>query len=86
MYGAMWPAGGYGQADGHRVIGQAGGRGAGRGSGSHGEGRGSQQAGAGGQGGKFSFPSCVCVGGLGFESCVFIAGWRHALRSVIIIE
>ena len=21
------------------------------------------------------------VGGLGFEFCVFIAGWRHALRS-----
>ena len=21
------------------------------------------------------------VGGLGFELCVFIAGWRHALRS-----
>ena len=30
---------------------------------------------------KFSFPSCVCVGGLGFEFCVFVAGWRHALRS-----
>ena len=23
----------------------------------------------------------VCVGGLGFEFCVFVAGWRHALRS-----
>ena len=22
------------------------------------------------------------VGGLGFEFCVFVAGWRHALRSV----
>ena len=21
------------------------------------------------------------VGGLGFEFCVFVAGWRHALRS-----
>ena len=21
------------------------------------------------------------VGGLGFELCVFVAGWRHALRS-----
>ena len=32
------------------------------------------------------------VGGLGFEFCVFVAGWRHALRSewpfiiIIIIE
>ena len=28
--------------------------------------------------------SCVLafvVGGLGFEFCVFVAGWRHALRS-----
>ena len=24
---------------------------------------------------------CVCVGGLGFEFRVFVAGWRHALRS-----
>ena len=23
----------------------------------------------------------VVVGGLGFEFCVFVAGWRHALRS-----
>ena len=23
----------------------------------------------------------VFVGGLGFEFCVFVAGWRHALRS-----
>ena len=23
----------------------------------------------------------VCVGGLGYEFCVFVAGWRHALRS-----
>ena len=30
------------------------------------------------------------VGGLGFEFCVFVAGWRHALRSewpfIIIIK
>ena len=25
--------------------------------------------------------SQVLVGGLGFEFCVFVAGWRHALRS-----
>ena len=23
----------------------------------------------------------VDVGGLGFEVCVFVAGWRHALKS-----
>ena len=30
-----------------------------------------------------SFPllSAFVVGGLGFEFCVFVAGWRHALRS-----
>ena len=30
-----------------------------------------------------SFPSLFAfvVGGLGFEFCVFVAGWRHALRS-----
>ena len=28
-----------------------------------------------------SSDSCVCVGGLGFEFRVFVAGWRHALRS-----
>ena len=30
-----------------------------------------------------SFPLLFAfvVGGLGFESCVFVAGWRHALRS-----
>ena len=30
-----------------------------------------------------SFPLLLAfvVGGLGFEFCVFIAGWRHALRS-----
>ena len=27
---------------------------------------------------KFSFPSCVWVGGLGFEFRMFVAGWRHA--------
>ena len=36
------------------------------------------------------FLKCICsfpllfafvVGGLGFEFCVFVAGWRHALRS-----
>ena len=26
--------------------------------------------------------SCIAIiGGLGFELCVFVAGWRHALRS-----
>ena len=25
--------------------------------------------------------SIVCVGGLGFEFCMFVVGWRHALRS-----
>ena len=30
-----------------------------------------------------SFPLLLAfvVGGLGFEVCVFVAGWRHALRS-----
>ena len=30
-----------------------------------------------------SFPLLLVfdVGGLGFEFCVFVAGWRHALRS-----
>ena len=30
-----------------------------------------------------SFPLLLAfiVGGLGFEFCVFVAGWRHALRS-----
>ena len=28
-----------------------------------------------------SFPSCVCVGGLVFEFRLFVAGWRHAIRS-----
>ena len=30
-----------------------------------------------------SFPLlfALVVGGLGFEFCVFVAGWRHALRS-----
>ena len=30
-----------------------------------------------------SFPSLLAfdVGGLGFEFCVFVAGWRHALQS-----
>ena len=30
-----------------------------------------------------SFPLLLAfdVGGLGFELCVFVAGWRHALRS-----
>ena len=23
----------------------------------------------------------LLIGGLGFEFCVFVAGWRHALRS-----
>ena len=26
-------------------------------------------------------PFAFGVGGLGFEFCVFVAGWRHALRS-----
>ena len=31
----------------------------------------------------FSIPLFLAfdVGGLGFEFCVFVAGWRHALRS-----
>ena len=31
----------------------------------------------------FIFPLLFAfvVGGLGFEFCVFVAGWRHALRS-----
>ena len=28
-----------------------------------------------------SFILAFDVGGLGFEFCVFVAGWRHALRS-----
>ena len=30
-----------------------------------------------------SFPLLLAldVGGLGYEFCVFVAGWRHALRS-----
>ena len=30
-----------------------------------------------------SFPSLLAfvVGGLGFEFCMFVTGWRHALRS-----
>ena len=30
-----------------------------------------------------SFPLLLAfvVGGLGFEFCMFVAGWRHALRS-----
>ena len=27
------------------------------------------------------FLFAFAVGGLGFEFCVFVAGWRHALRS-----
>ena len=30
---------------------------------------------------SFPFLLAFDVGGLGFEFCVFIAGWRHALRS-----
>ena len=29
----------------------------------------------------FNFLFAFVVGGLGFEFCVFVAGWRHALRS-----
>ena len=29
----------------------------------------------------FSIVKLCVVGGLGFEFCVFVAGWRHALRS-----
>ena len=29
----------------------------------------------------YLFSSAFVVGGLGFEFCVFVAGWRHALRS-----
>ena len=31
----------------------------------------------------YCFPLLLAfdVGGLGFEFCVFVAGWRHALRS-----
>ena len=28
------------------------------------------------------FPFALDVGGLGFEYCVFIAGWRHLRRGV----
>ena len=30
---------------------------------------------------SFPLPFAFVVGGLGFEFCVFVAGWRHALRS-----
>ena len=30
---------------------------------------------------SFSLLLAFDVGGLGFEFCVFVAGWRHALRS-----
>ena len=30
---------------------------------------------------SFPFLLAFIVGGLGFEFCVFVAGWRHALRS-----
>ena len=30
---------------------------------------------------SFPFLFAFVVGGLGFEFCVFVAGWRHALRS-----
>ena len=30
---------------------------------------------------SFPFLLAFVVGGLGFEFCVFVAGWRHALRS-----
>ena len=30
---------------------------------------------------SFPLPLAFVVGGLGFEFCVFVAGWRHALRS-----
>ena len=30
---------------------------------------------------SFSLLFAFVVGGLGFEFCVFVAGWRHALRS-----
>ena len=30
---------------------------------------------------SFPFLFALDVGGLGFEFCVFVAGWRHALRS-----
>ena len=29
----------------------------------------------------FKFYIAFVLGGLGFEFCVFVAGWRHALRS-----
>ena len=29
----------------------------------------------------FPFLFVLAVGGLGFEFCVFVASWRHALRS-----
>ena len=31
--------------------------------------------------GDFRRLEAFVVGGLGFEFCVFVAGWRHALRS-----
>ena len=33
----------------------------------------------------FNFLFAFVVGGLGFEFCVFVAGWRHALRSVALL-
>ena len=30
---------------------------------------------------SFPFLLAFAVGGLGFEFCVFVAGWRHVLRS-----
>ena len=35
----------------------------------------------------FYFPLLFAfvVGGLGFEFCVFVAGWRHALRSGLLL-
>ena len=30
---------------------------------------------------NFPLVFAFVVGGLGFEFCVFVAGWRHALRS-----
>ena len=39
---------------------------------------------------SFPFVLAFDVGGLGFKFCVFVAGWRHALRSewpfIIIIK
>ena len=30
---------------------------------------------------SFPFPFAFALGGLGFQFCVFVAGWRHDLRS-----